>query len=90
MRSEHDFFHLAMRAVTENPMLFVDDSLRLKLTNPDFDISFESLEMDSLSRMEMAIWLELELGIEISEAKIQELGSLVGLRNFLRTALSKA
>ena len=44
----------------------IRDRLAL-LDDPSSDCGFEALGFDSLARMELCIWLQLEAGIEIAE-----------------------
>jgi hypothetical protein len=42
------------------------------------DISFKDLEMDSLARMELCIYIEVNAGIEIGPDQLDEAASLSG------------
>jgi acyl carrier protein len=74
---------LAVEALKANPMVFSHAELEARLDDPESDISFEELGLDSLGCMELSIWLELELGLEVTEVEIQEMASLNGLARFL-------
>jgi acyl carrier protein len=76
-----------LAALEENPQVrFRDEHGELR-ENPDLDVDFADLGMDSLARMELSIWLELEFGVEIAEGRIGELGSLNRLVSFVAEAL---
>ncbi len=60
---------LVAQAVRENPVAMVSDpALLARLDNPAMDCRFDELGFDSLARMELCIWMQLEAGIEIGEA----------------------
>lgn len=44
--------------------------VREKLDDPDSDCSFEELHFDSLARMELCIWMQVEVGVELGEDEI--------------------
>lgn len=77
---------VALAALRANPLIFFTDDHEAGLADPGFDVSFEALGMDSLGRMELSIWIELELGIEVTEVEIQEMASLNGLARFIAGA----
>lgn len=74
---------LALKALYAIPSFFITDAHRERIAQGDLDISFDAFGMDSLSRMELSIWLELELGIELTENDIQDMGSLANFVAFL-------
>lgn len=74
---------LAIAALRANPVVFLSEEQAQALRDPQHDLSFEDLGMDSMARMELSIWLELELGLEASESTIQEIGSVAGLASFI-------
>ncbi|MBB5689382.1 acyl carrier protein [Roseomonas alkaliterrae] len=62
---------LIAEGVRQNPVVTVTDpDLRALLDDPAAECSFEALGFDSLARMELCIWLQLEAGIEVSEAAL--------------------
>ena len=79
----------AMRAllaagVRANPVVRVEDpALLARLDDPAGDCGFEALGFDSLARMELCIWLQLEAGIEIAENEIAEHPSVAALAAWL-------
>ena len=81
---------VAIEALQANPLASFSEEHRARLREPGFDVSFEELGMDSLGRMELSIWLELEQGIGVTEAEVQAMKSLAGLESFLAVRLSAA
>jgi acyl carrier protein len=61
----------------------MDDIDEKKILNTDFDISFDLLALDSLAKMELIIWLEIEYGIEINEVDLENLKSINNLTCFI-------
>lgn len=60
---------LVVQAVRQNPVAIVSDpALIARLDDPAKDCHFDELGFDSLARMELCIWMQLEAGIEIGEA----------------------
>lgn len=47
------------------------------------DISFKDLEMDSLARMELCIYIEVNSGIEIAPDQLDKVTSLSGLLSLI-------
>ena len=41
-----------------------------RLDDPGCDCSFEELFFDSLARMELCIWMQTEVGVELDESEI--------------------
>jgi acyl carrier protein len=76
---------IAIRALTENPLTSMSEVDQSRLHDPSFEITFEELGMDSLARMELSIWLEVECGLEVTEAEIVAMNSLAGLVEFIGT-----
>lgn len=74
---------LAIKALKSNNLAFFKTEHLDVLANPAVDITFESLDMDSLGRMELSIWLELELGLEVTEVEVQDMASINGLAQFI-------
>ena len=78
------FRSLVVDAVRANPVALVDDpDLLARLANPARDCTLEELGFDSLARMELSIWLQMEAGIEIAEADILEHPSVNALAAYL-------
>lgn len=73
----------AVEALRANPMAIAIDEYEDALRDPEGDVSFDDLGLDSLGRMELSIWLEMELGLEVTEAELAQLASLRGLAAFL-------
>ena len=62
---------LIVAAVKANPAISATDSaIAARLADPGSDCAFEELGFDSLARMELSIWLQVEAGIEISEEEV--------------------
>lgn len=74
---------IAIEALRANPLAMFSEAHLARLREPGFDVSFEELGMDSLGRMELSIWLELEQGIAVTEVEVQAMKSLAGLETFL-------
>lgn len=74
---------IVFNALKSNPLAFIPDIDEQKISDADFDLSFDQLGMDSLAKMELIIWLEIEYGIEINEVDLDNLKSLNGLTNFI-------
>lgn len=81
---------LAIEALQANPLAIFSDEHRARLWEPGFDVSFEELGLDSLGRMELSIWLELEQGIGVTEVEVQAMKSLAGLEAFLAARIAAA
>lgn len=73
---------LALEALRANPIIVVEREL-LEQLSAGGDATFDDLGMDSLARMEMSIWLEVERGISITESEIGELGTFQALAGHL-------
>lgn len=80
---------LAIRALQANPSVIFLKKHLAGLSDPSFEVSFEELAMDSLARMELSIWLEIECGIKVTEVAIMEMKSLAGLTEFIRTHMEQ-
>lgn len=67
-RLQRSWIVKATKAITLNgrnaPELFA------RLDDPDCDCSFEELFYDSLARMELCIWMQVEAGVELEEGEI--------------------
>lgn len=74
---------LAVAALEANPVVHLSVEQANTLRTTETDLTFEELGMDSMARMELSIWLELEHGIELSEREIQEIASVGSLAAFL-------
>ncbi|NQW92897.1 MAG: hypothetical protein HQ446_02475 [Polaromonas sp.] len=79
---------IVIRALLANPLIFLAREELSKLVYSEFDSSFVDLGMDSLARMELSIWLEIELDLEVAENEIQEISSVGKLANFIRLNLN--
>lgn len=78
---------IAIAALKANPAVFVPENYFSALSDPEFDITFDELEIDSVARMELSIWLELEYKIEITEGELQSIGSVRRLARMLEIRL---
>ena len=74
---------IVFNALKSNPHVFIDGIDEQKILNTDFDITFNQLGLDSLAKMELIIWLEIEYGIEINEVDLENLKSINGLTRFI-------
>ena len=74
---------VAVAALEANPVAHLTAEQADMLRSTQADLSFEDIGMDSMARMELSIWLELEHGIELSEREIQEVGSVSRLAALL-------
>ncbi len=81
--NRQDARQLAVKGITANPGLVLSQEQLAALNAPAGDISFDDLGFDSLGRMELSIWLELECALELTEEQVRELGSLEGLTGLL-------
>jgi len=71
-------------AVKANPAAVVTDpALLARLDDPACDCSFDELGFDSLARMELSIWLQIEVGVEIEEGDVLDHPSVNALAAFL-------
>jgi hypothetical protein len=69
--AEQEMRALVCRAVLANPMAQLDDAaLVARLKAGTEDCSFDALGFDSLARMEFCIWMQIEAGIQMSEATL--------------------
>ena len=53
--------------------------LLARIDDPADAVPFADLEFDSLAKLELCIWLELEQGVMVTEADMAEQGSLGAL-----------
>ncbi|APB98213.1 acyl carrier protein [Polynucleobacter asymbioticus] len=74
---------LVVRGILENPLVFMDAKSQESLTSLPEDVSFKELTMDSLAFMELSIWLQLEIDIELTEVDLSDLGSINALATYL-------
>ena len=51
--------------------------------NETGDINFDAIEMDSLARMELCIYIEVNTGMELTPDQLDEIASLEGLAHAL-------
>lgn len=86
--ASHSYLQLAVAALQANPMVLFTETQIAGLEDPSFDISFSELEMDSLARMELSIWLEVEHGLEVTEGELEDVRSLQGLSRLLQSRLA--
>ncbi|WP_198373314.1 acyl carrier protein [Roseomonas rosulenta] len=62
---------LVAEGVRQNPVVTVSDpALLTRLADPAADCGFEELGFDSLARMELCIWMQVEAGLEVTEAEL--------------------
>lgn len=71
---------LVAEGVRQNPVVTVSDAgLLARLDDPAADCAFEALGFDSLARMELCIWMQVEAGIEVTEAELIDNPSVAAL-----------
>jgi hypothetical protein len=71
---------LIAEGVRQNPVVFVSDPALLAcLADPAADCSFDALGFDSLARLELCIWIQLEAGFEVTEAELLDHPSVAAL-----------
>lgn len=87
MTATPDPMALAIAALIANPAIHPRETQLEALRVPGNDLTFEELGMDSMGRMELSIWLELEVGIEVSESRLKGIGSFTGLVEFIAAHL---
>ena len=77
---------LVVDAVRANPAVeVVDPEVLGALDDACADCTFEALGFDSLARMELSIWLQLEAGITIGENEVMSHPSVNALASYLAT-----
>lgn len=67
-RIQRDWIVTATKSITLNGRR--EPELRARLEDPDSDCTFEELHFDSLARMELCIWMQTEVGVELGEDEI--------------------
>lgn len=71
---------LIAEGVRRNPVVAVSDPLLLaRLDDPAADCGFEEMGFDSLARMELCIWMQVEAGIEVTEGEMLDHPSVAAL-----------
>ena len=50
-----------------------------RLADPAADCAFDELGFDSLARMELCIWLQIEAGLEVTEGEVLDHPSVAAL-----------
>lgn len=77
---------LLVAAVRQNPVaLPADPTLLRRLDDPAVDAGFDALGFDSLARMELCIWMQLEAAIELRESDLIDHPSIAALAVHLAT-----
>lgn len=77
---------LVATAVRENPVAVVSDATLLaRLADSAADCSFDELGFDSLARMELCIWMQVEAGLEITEGEVLDHPTVRALAAHLAT-----
>ncbi|CAH0252660.1 acyl carrier protein [Roseomonas sp. CECT 9278] len=75
---------LVATGVRANPVVTVNDpALLARLADPAADCSFEELGFDSLARMELCIWMQVEAGFEVTEGELLDHPSVGALATHL-------
>lgn len=71
---------LLAEGVRQNPIAVVSDAALLaRLADPGSDCSFDELGFDSLARMELCIWLQIEARLEVTEGEVLDHPSIGAL-----------
>jgi len=71
---------LVLRAIRSCAILgLADADARAALDEPHGDCHLGALGFDSLSRLELAAWLDAEAGIQLSEEEVDRAATVVGL-----------
>lgn len=71
---------LIAEGVRQNPVVFVSDPVQLaRLADPLADVDFDALGFDLLARMELCIHIQLEAGVEVTEAEMLDHPSVATL-----------
>ena len=78
---------IAITALNSNPLVFMSREQRGQLSDPEFDINLLEIGMDSLGRMELSIWLEIELGMIVPLPEIEKISTLSALVTLIDTYL---
>jgi acyl carrier protein len=60
-----------------------DEKIRTAFLNGTSEVNFKTLEMDSLARMELCIYIELNAGIELTPDQLEEIKTLECLARIL-------
>jgi acyl carrier protein len=77
---------LVADGVRQNPVVPVlDPAMLARLDDPAADCSFDELGFDSLARMELCIWMQVEAGIEVTEGEMLDHPSVAALAAHLAT-----
>lgn len=75
---------LVAAGVRANPVVTVTDpALLARLDDASADCGFEELGFDSLARMELCIWMQVEAGFEITESEVLDHPSVGALATHL-------
>jgi acyl carrier protein len=77
---------IVAEGVRHNPVVVVSDAeLLARLADPAMDCAFDALGFDSLARMELCIWLQIEAGLEVTEGEMLDHPSVAALAAHLAT-----
>jgi hypothetical protein len=71
---------LIAQGVRNNPVVTVSDpALLARLESGGVDCGFDEFGFDSLARMELCIWMQVEAGLEVTEAEVIDHPSIAAL-----------
>lgn len=73
----------ALRALDAATSIFDDAHLNSRINDPDADLTFAELELDSLAVVECCMALENEIDIDIDPADLAAHGSINKLARYL-------
>lgn len=74
---------LVIKGILENPLVSIDIKSQESQASSLENVSFEELAMDSLALMELSIWLQLELNIELTVVELSHLGNINALSTYI-------
>jgi acyl carrier protein len=81
---------IVLKALDNATNIFDDVNIRAKINNPDVDVSFEELELDSLSAVECCQSIEHDTNVDIDPADLAIHNSINKLARYLAARTSAA
>jgi len=79
---------IVVAGLRANPVVvLIDPGLAARLDDPGADVELEALGFDSLARLEFAVHLSAEHGIEVTAEEIERHRSLSGLTRLVASRL---
>jgi acyl carrier protein len=89
MSNVENYRDIALRGLIENPLIFLNEDQISSLKNPSCDLLFSSINLDSLAKMELIIWLEIEIGLALTNFDFSEIKSLWDLEKRIEKHLNE-